>query len=76
MKNRPEGVLKVGDIVQLKPVDAKINWPTGIIVDRDICGWLWVSQSDGVLKMWPESQMEMVADSHMLMPDDLKGNEL
>ena len=79
MKNRPEGVLKIGDVVKLtmaRKVSSSSSTPLGIIVERDLSGWLWVSQNNGTLKLWPESQMEIVVDSHVLMPDDLKGNEL
>ena len=65
--------MTVGDLVKLK---TNSEWPMAIIVDVDSTSWFWVLQSDGVKRLWPAHQMELVLDCHMAMPESLRGNEL
>ena len=67
--------MNVGDLVKLIGSFASDKIAMIISSSGFSPGWHTLMQGDETIQ-WPESQMEMVADSHMLMPDDLKGNEL
>jgi hypothetical protein len=52
--------MEVGDMVKLVTA---YEWPTAIIVSMDKSGWFWVLQSDGIHRMWPPGQMELIDES-------------
>jgi hypothetical protein len=52
--------MKVGDMVRLV---TQHKWSTAMIVTTDdASGWFWVIDADGRTALWPESQMELLAE--------------
>ena len=83
--------MKVGDIVKIKGQGLS-RWAAdqyldhiGIVISM-VTAWpedahdetmtAYILQFDGEIVGWYDWQLEVISDCHLLMPDDLRGNEL